>query len=427
MGSSLAGAGRQQRNRRSMHILYVTHGYKPAYRIGGPIWSLAALAEGMVARGHNVTVFAPNGNVDEDLDVPTDRPVTVDGVTVRYFRREEPLKRYLPAVRYLSQSIGYMYTPDLLPVLRPMLPTIDIVHTQMPFVYPTQAAARLAIAKRRPLFYSQRGVFDPSRLRFRSVKKSIYIRFVELPIMRRATGLVALTPEEVKSFHALRVNTPIHLVPNGIDVTKFRRFARSGMLADLGISETHKVILFMSRLHELKGPDLAVEAFITIADRHRDALLVLAGNDEQGLLPRLRARIAERGLTKRFVVAGMVTGERKLDLLGRADLFVLPSVGEGLSMATLEALASGTPVIITRECNLPIVAEAGAGAVVGRNAPEFADALSRFLADPAMLAQAKEHAYMLARDHFGWPPILDHLESIYSGALGRWRGQHERV
>jgi len=90
-------------------------------------------------------------------------------------------------------------------------------------------------------------------------------------------------------------------------------------------------------------------------------------------------------------------------------------------------MASGTPVIISRECNLPIVGEAAAGAVVGRSVPEFADALSRFLADPAMLAQAKERAYMLARDHFGWPPILDHLEAIYSDALGRGRGQHGRV
>lgn len=402
-----------------MHILYVSHGYKPAYRIGGPIWSISALAEGMVARGHNVTVFAPNGNVDEDLDVPTDRAVSVDGVTVRYFRREEPLKRYVPWVKYLSQSIGYMYTPDLLGVLRPMLPTIDIIHTQMPFVYPTQAAARLAIAMRTPLFYSQRGVFDPSRLRFRGLKKSLYIRLVERPIMRRATGLVALTQEEVRSFRAQGVNTPIHLVPNGIDVARFRRSVRPGALTEMGISDSHTVILFMARLHELKGPDLAVDAFIAIAQRHPAAVLVLAGNDEQNLLPALRARIADGNLSSRFIAPGMVTGERKLDLLGRADLFVLPSIGEGLSMATLEALASGTPAIISRECNLPIVAEAGAGAVVGRSSREFADALSKFLEDPPMLEQAKERAYVLARDHFGWAPILERLEAIYSESLHR--------
>jgi len=85
---------------------------------------------------------------------------------------------------------------------------------------------------------------------------------------------------------------------------------------------------------------------------------------------------------------------------------MLPSVGEGLSMAILEALASGTPVIISRECNLPIVAETGAGAVVGRSAREFADALSGFLSRPAMLNEAKARAYALARDQFGWAPIL---------------------
>jgi glycosyltransferase involved in cell wall biosynthesis len=400
-----------------MRILYVAHGYKPAYRLGGPVWSISALAEGMVARGHDVTVFAPNGNVDEDLDVPTDRAVCVDGVSVRYFRREEPFKRSVPWFKYLSQSVGFMYTPDLLPALRPALERIDVVHTQMPFVYPTQAAARQAIARDIPLFYSQRGVFDPSRLRFRGLKKSIYIRFVELPIMRRATGLVALTPEEVKSFESMRVKTPIHLVPNGVDVTRFRRSARPGSVAAMGISDAHKVILFMARLHELKGPDLAVDAFIAIARRHPDAVLVLAGHDEQGLLPGLRARIAGANLTGRFIVPGMVTGEGKLDLLARADLFVLPSVGEGLSMATLEALASGTAAIISRECNLPVVTEAGAGAVVGRSVAEFADALSGFLSDPARLQSAKQRAYELARDHFGWGPILDRLEVIYSQAI----------
>ena len=400
-----------------MRILYVTPGYKPAYRLGGPIWSVAALAEGMAARGHDVTVFTPNGNGDEDLEVPTDRPICVDGVAVRYFKRREPFKHYLPRVKYLSQSIGFLYTPDLVPVLRPMLRSIDIVHTQMPFVYPTQAAARLAIEHGTPLFYSQRGVFGPSHLRFRALKKSIYLRLVERPIMRRATGLVALTPEEVTSFQSFGVQTPIHLVPNGIDVNRFRRAAPPGSLAEMGISDDHKVILFMARLHEHKGPDLAVDAFTTIAQRHPDAVLVLAGNDEQNLLAHLTARIAERNLAHRFIATGMVTGERKLQLLARADLFVLPSLGEGLSMATLEALASGTPAIVSRECNLPIVADAGAGAVVGRSAGEFADAISKFLRDPSLLEHAKERAHLLARDHFGWAPILDRLEAIYSNAL----------
>ena len=236
--------------------------------------------------------------------------------------------------------------------------------------------------------------------------------------MRRATGLIALTPEEISSFRALGVQTPVHLVPNGIDVEKFRRIARPGSLADLGITESQHVILFLSRLHETKGADLLVDAFVRIAQQHREAEPVLAGHDEQGVLGALRATIAAAGLSDRVITPGLVTGERKLDLLARADLFVLPSIGEGLSIATLEALASGTPAILSHECNLPIVGEVGAGAVLDRTAADFARAIDRFLVDPALRQEASERAYALARDRFGWAPILDRLEDIYTSALG---------
>jgi glycosyltransferase involved in cell wall biosynthesis len=405
----------------SLHIVYVAHAYKPAYRIGGPIWSISALAEGMVARGHRVTVFATNGNAEEDLDVPTDREVMVDGVGVWYFRRTEPIKHYLPWFKYVSQSIGYLYTPDLRPTMKSMLPSIDVVHTQMPFVYPTQAAARVALAGGRPLFYSQRGVFDPSRLRFRSWKKSLYIRLVERPIMRRATGLVALTPEEAESFRALGVRTPVHLIPNGINVEQFRRVASPGSVLDLGISDSDQVILFLARVHETKGPDVAVDAFIRIAQAHPHAVLVLAGNDEQGLLARLMEKVAALNLQKRVLAPGLVSGQRKIDLLARADVFVLPSIGEGLSMAALEALASGTPAVLSRECNLPIVGEVGAGAVVNRTPEDFARAISRLLSNPELRRESADSAYRLARDHFSWSPILNRLEDIYSRATAEMK------
>jgi len=55
-----------------LHILYAVHGYKPAYRVGGPILSVSAAAETLVRKGHQVTVFTTNSNLDEDLDVPVD-------------------------------------------------------------------------------------------------------------------------------------------------------------------------------------------------------------------------------------------------------------------------------------------------------------------------------------------------------------------
>lgn len=90
-----------------MRILYAVPAYKPAWRIGGPVVSVSAAAEVLVRKEHEVIVFATNSNLTEELNVPLDQPVDVNGVEVWYFKREEPLKKYLPFVSYLSQSMGF--------------------------------------------------------------------------------------------------------------------------------------------------------------------------------------------------------------------------------------------------------------------------------------------------------------------------------
>jgi glycosyltransferase involved in cell wall biosynthesis len=239
---------------------------------------------------------------------------------------------------------------------------------------------------------------------------------VEKPIMRRASGLIALTPDEIDSYRALGIETPCHVVPNGIDVAQFRRTPRMASLSALDIKKSDQVILFLGRLHPAKGVDLLVDAFFRIASRHPDALLVIAGPDEHGFAEKIRSEVARQDLEHRILIPGMVMGDLKTDLLARADLFVLPSMGEGSSMAILEALASGTPVIISPECNCRIVDEVKAGAVVERDANLIAQAISRFLSDKALSSAASEAAYNLARDRLGWPSIVDKLERIYLGA-----------
>ena len=147
-----------------MRILYVTPAYKPADRMGGPIITVAATAEALAAKGHQVTVATTNANLDTDVDVPLDQPVGVDGVTVWYFARREPLRKWLPFIPYVSQSMGFAYAPAMKAVLRRLMADVDVVHTQMPFVYPTLVAARMALRLGKPLFYHQHGNFLPTRL-----------------------------------------------------------------------------------------------------------------------------------------------------------------------------------------------------------------------------------------------------------------------
>jgi glycosyltransferase involved in cell wall biosynthesis len=405
--------------RDSMRILYAVPGYKPAYRIGGPILSVSAAAEALVRRGHDVTVFTTNSNLDEDLDVPTDRAVDVDGVRVWYFRRVEPLKRWLSFIPYLSKSMGILYAPDMGGALDRVVPVVDLVHTHLPFIYPTYMASRAALRYRKPLFYHQRGVFDPERLKFRGFKKHMYIKAVERPILRSATTLFALTEAEVHSYRALGVNTPCRVIPNGIDVSQYRQEPSQEWHTEWDIPADALLVLFMSRIHPIKGADKLLEAFIQIHTRFPRALLVMAGPDEWGLENKYRQIVQREGLDRRVVFPGMVSGPEKLDLLARADLFCLPSVAEGFSMAVLESLASATPVLLSPGCHFPEIEAAGAGRIVDNTPESIADALAALLAEPTRLCEMGRLGRKFVAEKYKWGRIADELVDAYRDGLLR--------
>ena len=401
-----------------MNILYAVHGYKPAYRMGGPIISVSSAAEMLVRKGHRVIVFTTNSNLDEDLDVPLAEPVMVDGVEVWYFRRKDPIKKWLAFIPYLSRSIGFLYCPAMRSALDDVMPLIDVVDTHMPYVYPTYAAAHAAFRHEKPLFYHQRGTFNPGGLRFRAGKKRLYISAIERPIMRRATTLIALTEAERESYGELNVQTRIEVVPNGIDIPPLRLDSAARVQERFGIAPDAPVVLFLGRLHPTKGAEKLLDAFERIAAQYLDLVLVMAGPDEWRLEEKWRARMERGGVANRVIFPGMLTGEDKADVLSRADLFALPSVNEGFSMAVLEALASSTAVMISPGCNFPEVEAAGAGVVIGADPTAMAEVMMRLLSDRDELRAMGARGRSLIAERYSWDVITDRLIDVYErGAL----------
>jgi len=396
-----------------MKILYAGTGYKPAYRLGGPIASISAAAEALVRKGHQVTVVATTANNDQDLEVPTGVPVDVEGVEVWYFPRQEPLRKFLPFVPYLSRSIGFMYSPQMRDALDRLVPEVDVVHTQGPFLYPSYAAASAAFRHHKPLVYSQRGCFAEHSLRFRSAKKKLYIAAIERPIMKRAASLVALTDAERASYRALRVDTPIALVPNGVDVPSPRPDAAERVRVRFGIDPAATTILFLGRLHPSKGTDKLLDAFTRVMREFPDAVLMIAGPDEWGLAKSWQERMAREASGDRVLFPGMIGGEEKADVLARADLFALPSLSEGFSNAVLEALASSTAVMLSPACNFPEVESANAGVIVEPEAEPMAAAMRRLLADRGRLRAMGEAGRRLAAEHYSWDVLTDRLIGLY--------------
>ena len=159
---------------------------------------------------------------------------------------------------------------------------------------------------------------------------------IEKPILRKATMLIALTEAERESYAALGVSTPCRVIPNGITLPPPACGERDEVaLRELRIEPHHQLVLFMGRLHPIKGADRLLAAFERVAVRYPNALLVLSGPDEFGIEESFASRARRAGLADRVRFPGMVTGERKSAVLHRANLFCLPSDAEGFSIIPL--------------------------------------------------------------------------------------------
>ncbi|HET9210259.1 MAG TPA: glycosyltransferase family 4 protein, partial [Thermoanaerobaculia bacterium] len=163
-------------------------------------------------------------------------------------------------------------------------------------------------------------------------------------------------------------------------------------------------LLFLGRLSWKKGLDRLIPALAEIPG----AVLAVAGNDEEGLRPKLERLIRDPGKI-RFL--GPVHGADKAALLHRAAALVLPSRSENFGNVVLEAWTAGRPVAVTPEVGLAgTVCETGAGIVLDG---DLGPALSDLLADPVRLDEMGRRGAEVVRERFGWPAVAWEMEAVY--------------
>jgi glycosyltransferase involved in cell wall biosynthesis len=169
--------------------------------------------------------------------------------------------------------------------------------------------------------------------------------------------------------------------------------------------------LFLGRLHEQKGIDLLLAAVQIIMQKHPTARLVIAGPD-YGRSTEIQSRTLAAGIQDRLLMIGPVFGPEKLAALRDATCFALPSRHEGFSLAVLESLACGTPVVISPECRFPEVAECGAGLIPPLQPAAIAEAIGRMLEDESFRSQASTAARNLA-NRLGWADAAARTVNAY--------------
>lgn len=242
--------------------------------------------------------------------------------------------------------------------------------------------------------------------------KRFYNMLVGHRIVCGATRCLSITKLEREQFHEYGVSDErIILLPNGVHVNPdvvpnpqaFR--LRHGL-------ESKQILLFLGRLSPIKGPDLLLEAFDAIAVRHPKAVLVFAGpNDELG--SELRDQTQRFGLAERVLFIGFIAGQDKQDALAAADLLVVPSRQEAMSLVALEAGLCGTPVLLTDQCGFDEVENVGGGGVFAVSADAIAAGIDRMLGAAGDLLMQGEKLRELVLARYTWDGLTRQVCRLY--------------
>jgi poly(glycerol-phosphate) alpha-glucosyltransferase len=271
---------------------------------------------------------------------------------------------------------------------------------------------RAALRAGVPYLVAPQGSLEPWAFAHGRRLRRLWARWLELPLLARATRLQALTETEAAQMRAFGLQAPAAIIPNGVSVD-WLEGERDDLARRLGLPAGTRTLLFLSRVHPKKGLDVLLRAFAQAA--LKDVVLVIAGDDAgSGYAGQMRALAAELGLEQRCRFIGEVRGAEKRAVLSGADAYALTSHSEGLPVAVVEAMASALPVLITPGCNIPQVAEAGAGLIVAPEVDTVTVGLQRLFADAARLRQWGERGRALVRERLTWPEIACQTLETYS-------------
>lgn len=386
---------------RGMKVVLASVRYPPGP--GGAETHVAALAEGLAKRGHDVVVHTS--------DLYTEYP---------FVRRELPSEiNGVRVVRHRARRLANAWTvmPTMPRALREERP--DIFHAHSYGYFQTVAAARAAARAAGKFVFTPhfhppwsmeggvgrrglRALFDPTLGQY---------------VVSRADRLIGVSSGEISVMQRhLRLDASrVRIVPNGFHRSRFEPtpdgepFRRSFQLADAPL------VLFAGRLASNKGLVPLVSAWELVVEEHPRARLVLAGED-QGWKERLLS------MTKLpLTFTGHLDEPTYRSALAAADVLVLPSEWEAFGIVLAEAAACGTPAVATRVGGAPDVVQDG---VTGRlveygDVTGLARALSDLLADPALRRRMGEAAKARAFAEYSWDAVVERTEALYRELLGR--------
>jgi glycosyltransferase involved in cell wall biosynthesis len=357
---------------------------------GGSVERTFQMSRSLVKAGKECTILTTN------IGMTPERIKELEGATIVA----------LPCVsqRFYVPQFNYKDIRDL-------VRNADVIHLMSHWTFLNALVYFFARRYNKPYVVCPAGVlliYGRSR-----VLKSAYNWLIGRRLIQNAAKHIAITADEIPQFRTYGVpKESVTIIPNGIDPEEFQDNKVDDFRAHHGLGGV-PFVLFMGRLDPAKGADLLLRAFCNAREHLSPYHLVFAGPDLDKS-SELRAMIAHYDVRDRVHFIGHVAGLNKSRAYYAADLLVIPSRREAMSIVVLEAGITGTPVLMTDQCGFNELAEAGGGMIVSASVEGLEKGLVDMLGDPAALKMRGEKLRAFVSKHFLWDSIIRKYIQLYN-------------
>lgn len=369
----------------------------------GPSQAMANLCHHQLEAGIDVEVCYVSGRgADPDETFPSH--ITVHGFSAVGLKKWA----YAPTLKkHLYNSVG----------------ECDVVHIHSMWLYPSIAASKAAKFHRKPYLVRPAGSLEPWSFDHGGLKKRLYLRFISRGIMNNAARIHAVSEQEEKRIETFNFDTHVVTIPNGINLSdRITAVSREQAIQELDWPAAKTYLLFLGRIHPQKGLDLLFKIFEDVSAKEKDIRLIIAGPDNHTYAHQLKEQQKSHPFGSRIHFVGQLTGRTKSLTLSTADLFVLPSKTENFGISILEAMAAGTPVVVSNTTPWKVVTEKGAGYWLPLESAAFVSAINDGLDDPKRLSDMGEAAAKIA-NNYSWTEIAKHNIECYEQIMAEHKTQ----
>jgi len=349
----------------------------------GPSYVVLRLCESLVEKGHELSLAALDfGQIQSP---PSFLKTFQLGVGPRSLGRSPALSRWLET-QVQSGSVDLIHNHSL---------------WMMPNIYPGWATRRGRI----PLVVSPHGTFSAWALNRSRWKKWFVWRLGQKSAISHAALFHATADSEYQDIRRAGFRQPVCIIPSGVDIPLIApsRSDKSGP----------RRLLFLSRIHPVKGIENLLRAWAVIAPRFPDWVLDIVGPKHDDYALEMQ-RLATKMQVPRVAFVGPLYGEAKFKAYRDADLFVLPTFSENFGLAVAEALAAGTPAIVTKGAPWSGLNSEGAGQWIDSGLDPLIAALETLMQrSPEELSSMGSRGRQWMQRDFSWERIGAQMAESY--------------